>query len=66
MEFYIDSEGQVKGRLYKCGDFFVGEIGRKTNAVMCGFIATKGIKSESRKACEKFLFDNGCVSAAEN
>ena len=64
MEYFVDKDGQVTGRLYECGRQWAAEIGRRTDKVMGGFIATRGIKSDSRRASEKFLFDNGCVNIA--
>ena len=64
MEYFVDKNGQVTGRLYECGRPWVAETGRQAKAVMSGFIATKGIKTKSRRAAEKFLYDNGCVNVA--
>ena len=64
MEYYVDRDGQVIGRLYQCGKQWAAEIGRQCHLVMSGFVATKGIKSQNRKAAERFLFENGCVGTA--
>ena len=64
MEYYVDRDGQVIGRLYQCGKSWAAEVGRQSELVMSGFVATKGIKTDSHRAAEKFLLENGCVSVA--
>lgn len=64
MEYYVNSKGEVVGRLYEVSNGFVAEIGWLGLESFTPFFATKSAKHKTHRQAEQYLYDNGCVSMA--
>ncbi len=62
MEYYVDKNETIAGRLYKCGKkYYMAETGRKSDVAMGSFVGSKGLKTTSYCTAQRFLYQNGCV-----
>ncbi len=65
MEYYLDKNDKIIGRLYECSGGFAAEIGGyNPQAKFCQFFANKSAKFKTYRQAENFLFKNGCVNVA--